>query len=161
MKRLIIHLLISVFTFTISVASIWLVNDSLILIRVLTDEPILSANASAEEFTPTIRICGIQAYTTFTGQFLFEGHSIHGSSSAAKRAWKEELKKATKIIARIPKPQNKLGIEEESVIAFFSDTDGTTFVRLMSYNGGEDYKFIHAPSLEIALRFEKFLINKH
>lgn len=164
MKRLIIHLLIAVFTFTISIASIWLINNTLMLVRISIDEPILSADSSPEEFTPTFRACGmgyVQGYTTPSGESLFEGNSWHESSSAAKRAWQEELKKATKIIERTPKPQNKFGVEGESVIAFFSNTDGTMYVQLMSYDGGEYYKSINAPSLEIALRFEKFLTNKH
>ncbi len=60
----------------------------------------------------------------------------------------------------MPKFRNHRGeIVERFVIINEANEDGTEWVSILFYDSDESYRFIDAPTLDLALEFEKYLIS--
>ena len=78
------------------------------------------------------------------------------ASESQSREWGKLLAKATKIVERVPRHQNRSGEWGERVVAVFPpDEYGGATARILWYDGGECYLYIRAPTLDIALEFER------
>jgi hypothetical protein len=115
--------------------------------------------STSEEFTPTARGCGLgyaQVYTMRYGRTMGEGNACGVSARATRKEWRQLLTVATTIVERVPGYRNASGERGERVVAWFPpDEFGPESGRILWYDGGECYRFIRAPSLDIAFRFEQ------
>jgi hypothetical protein len=163
MKRMAFRLVIAVFTFTIGVAGAWLIstkaNVRKALPEVLSEISAMKPESERPRFRRTLRACGTgysQGYELPDGRELSEGSSCHESSDEARMQWQKLISGASKIIERVPQYKNKRGENGERVVALFPpDENGRQWARVMWYDGGECYLSINAPTLEIAIEFEK------
>ena len=166
MKRIIFRTLVAVLTFIIGLTGVWLMSErakpqaSIMSVAEPTALEIASASTSEPlRFTPTFRGCGMgygQVYAMPDGQSMSEGSSCSENSREAKRQWRKLLAKATKTVERVPRYKNRFGEWGERVVALFPpDEYSEESVRILWYDGGECYLYISAPTLDIALEFEK------
>ena len=97
-----------------------------------------------------------QAYEMPDGQTMSEGSACSETSLEAGREWRKLLAGATKVVERAPRHKNRFGERGERVVALFppDEYSGET-ARILWYDGGECYLYISAPTLDIALEFEK------
>lgn len=111
------------------------------------------------EFTPSVRGCGpgySQVYVTRDGRTMSEGSVFQVNARATGREWRKLLASATKIVDRVPEYKNRFGERGERVVAWFPpDEFGPESAQILWYDGGTCYLFIRAPSLDIALEFER------
>ncbi|HEV2863912.1 MAG TPA: hypothetical protein VGX48_23150 [Pyrinomonadaceae bacterium] len=110
-------------------------------------------------FKRSLRGCGMgyfQLYEMPDGQKMSEGAACSETASEAKREWRKLLATATKVVERVPLHKNRLGEWGERVVAFFppDEYSGDT-AQILWYGGGRCYLYISAPTLDIALEFEK------
>lgn len=126
--------------------------------------PMMTHTATASvtnslEFTPTGRGCGMgygQTYDMRDGRTMGEGSVCQLNVRATQRQWRKSLASATKIVERVPEYQNRFGERGERVVAWFPpDEFGPESARIMWYDGGTCYLYISAPTLDIALEFER------
>jgi hypothetical protein len=97
-----------------------------------------------------------EAYVMRDGRSMFEGSACEINARATQREWRKLLVTATKIVERVPEYKNRFGERGERVIAWFPpDEFGPESARIMWYDGGTCYLYISAPSLDIALEFER------
>jgi hypothetical protein len=169
MKRMAFRLLIAVFTFTIGVACAWLISTKANVRKALPDVPsdisAMKPESERPTFRPTFRACGMgyaQGYELPDGRQMSEGSSCYESSHRARMEWRKLISGASKIIERVSQYKNRRGGSGERVVALFPpDEHGRQWARVMWYDGGECYLSINAPTLEIAIEFEKSDIYAH
>jgi hypothetical protein len=173
MKRIIFHLTISLLTFAIGFSVVCL--SGLFAIVVSLFEPAslpesLSNNSNQTisvpygkpRFVGTFRGCGFgyfQRYETDDGQQLGEGNSGFETRKKARSEFKKWIAKAVRVIERVPNYKNRRGEFGERAVLVnpADDRSPKETVSILFYDGGQFIAFIDAPSLELALEFEKFL----
>jgi len=97
-----------------------------------------------------------QKYVMRDGTTMGEGSVCQVSARDSQKEWRKLLANATKILDRVPDYKNRFGESGERVLALFpADEFGPETARIMWYDGGTCYLYISAPTLEIALEFEK------
>lgn len=85
-----------------------------------------------------------------------EGSVCQIKARATQREWRKLLATATKVVERVPDYKNRFGERGERVVAWFPpDEFGPASARILWYDGGPCYLYISAPTLEIALEFER------
>lgn len=162
MKRTIIHFLFISLAISIGVFLLWF-----LLMRQneedLAPEPIAISTTTPQSdrtrFKPTARGCGygyVQSYELPDGQTMMEGTIGYPSKRRTKEEYKEWLAKATRIIERVPESKNRFGIIGERIVALVpTDATGKEWATVFWYDGGSYFSYIEAPSVELALEFEK------
>jgi hypothetical protein len=166
MTRIILSTLVVVLTFIIGFTGVWLLSrrDRPESKGAPVSEPVdlLATPApvpKSRRFTPSLRGCGMgygQVYEMPDGQAMSEGSACSENSRIAKREWRKLIAKATKIVERVPRYKNRFGKWGERVVAFFPpDEHSEETARILWYDEGKCYLYISAPTLEIALEFEK------
>jgi hypothetical protein len=103
------------------------------------------------EFTPTGRGCGngyVQGYETSDGQNLSEGVAIIN-----KRDFRKSIKDA-EIIERIEGAVNRNGEKGLRILTKNLSEKGNTYFEILWFGNGRLH-YISAPTLELALKFEK------
>lgn len=167
MRRITFRLMIAVLTFAVGSSVVWLVGLYPKVETTIIDSPAISSFLGVEsldsvlgtKFKPTGRACGmgyVQGYELPDGQRMSEGSMLFRSPALAKKGLKEMLAKASRIVERVPKSKNRLKeLGERIMMEFPPDETGKGSVSIVWYDGGDLILFIDAPSLEIALEFEK------
>ena len=111
------------------------------------------------KFMPTGRGCGsgyVQAYETSDGQWLSEGVQSFQTTREARVALNKWIKNAMRIIERVPNHKNRWGdMGERIVIVNPANKIGQETVSIFWYGGDDSVFFIDAPTLELALEFER------
>jgi hypothetical protein len=114
-------------------------------------------------FLPTGRGCGmgyIQGYETSDGQKLGEGVRWNPKPNVVKLKVAKFVRDAKQVVER--QPDFRYGgdsIGERIVIVNRPDESGEESVSILYYDGSDSYKFIDAPTLELAEEFEQYLIS--
>jgi|SRR4051812_8533872 hypothetical protein len=147
----------SVFVFKVATGSSFPAED-LAVFRVI---PI---NRDAiPRFMPTGRGCGggyAQGYRTNDGEAVVEGVAAGSNSTEIKRELRKWVRDAEQVIERLPKFRDHRGnVGERIVIVNKPGDSGKESVSIIFYGGGDYYRFIDAPSLDLALEFEQYLIR--
>ena len=164
MNRTMFRLLIVVLTFTIGITSVWLLSRKPKVKKALPQVSAESSTAAILEsekpkFTPAFRGCGmgyVQSYVLPDGREMSEGSSCFESSRLARKEWRKLIDQASQIVNRVPQYKNRFGEKGERILALFPpDEYGRQWARIMWYDGGDCYLSINAPTLEVALEFEK------
>jgi hypothetical protein len=97
-----------------------------------------------------------QMYEMRDSRTMGEGSICEISTHATQRGWRNLLASATKIVERVPDYRNRFGDRGERVVAWFPpDQFGPESARILWYDGGPCYLYISAPTLDIALEFER------
>jgi hypothetical protein len=161
MKRIIVHLLLTSVALIAGLCLLWFLrmrqNEDLaptpIAISTITPQ------SDRTRFKPTARGCGsgyVQGYELPDGQTMMEGTIGYTSKRRTKKEYKEWLAKATSIIERVPESKNRFGMIGERIVALVpTDSTGKAWATILWYDGGTYFSFIQAPSVELALEFEK------
>jgi hypothetical protein len=143
MERITLRIFVAALTFIVGLTASWVMGE----------------RSRPKAFTPTARGCGMgygQAYAMSDGRAMSEGSACFETSSETKRKWRNLLAKAKTIVERVPQYKNRFGQMGERVVALFPpDQYNEETARIMWYDGGECYLYISAPTLDIALEFEK------
>lgn len=167
MRKTIIHLVMALITCSIGLAAVWLCSFALsketAALEMNEDGVLLAALPTKQRFTPTFRACGpgwTQGYITSDDEELSESGNGFASSAHANRELQKRLKEAEIIIERGPKfdaSGRKVG---ERLIAVFPATEyrGKSVSIIWTYKDG--LGSINAPSLQLALEFEKYPHNQ-
>lgn len=175
MKRLTFYFAVSILTHLIGFTSVCLVGflppvitmpqelpevrEELEVIPVAFNNTKSESLKSLPKFMPTSRGCGngySQSYETSDGQWLYEGVIVYENSKQARLKLNKWIAEATKIIERIPNSKNRWGdLGERIVIANPKNEDGRRTFSILWYGGGESVSYIDAPTLELALEFER------
>lgn len=176
MKRFAFYFAVSLLTHAIGISSVLLASflSTLIVIPerlpeitkdlevtplVTFDTPKSEPLKSLPKFMPYARGCGngyAQSYTTPDGQWLGEGVEVYETPKKTRAKLNEWITKATRIIERVPNYKNRWGdLGERIVIVNPLDKDGKESVSVLWYGGGKSVSYIDAPTLELALEFER------
>lgn len=153
-------------TFTLGLSAVWFFGH---LTYVPREIPIVSAETidipkpAKSRFSPYARGCGniyVQSYETDDGQFVAEGLTGFRSKNLARREFLKTVRSATAIVQRVRDARNHLGKRGERAVLRGKDKEtGEGFVEILWYDGDDTVRFISAPSLELALEFEQYLIS--
>jgi hypothetical protein len=163
MKRTAYHLSIAAITFFVGLSNTWL-TSKLFVPRLLAPDIRLEAMSDTptrapSRFTPTFRACGpgyVQGYELPDGQTMAEGSMGYISPRKTSAEFKKTLDSASRIVEHVPQYTNRFGeVGKRTVAIFPPGKDGGGVARIFWYDGGRYFLFIEAPSLEIALEFEK------
>lgn len=119
------------------------------------------ANLNKERFTFLGHACGngwSQGYELPDGQHISTGLNVYDSSKEANAKISETLAKSERIITTVEKYKNSDGKRGKRIIAeFTSEKTGENIVGIFWFRKGKDsYEYIYAPTLEVALEFEKY-----
>jgi hypothetical protein len=167
MRKTILHLVVALMTFTVGVAAVWLcsfapsketatseLNENVVL---------LAAPPVKQRFTSTFRACKpgwVQGYITSDGERLSESGNRFSSPALASGKLQKWMKGAEKIIERAPRFDSKGKKVGERVIAAYPPNDhGVKWVSIM-WTDKNGLGSINAPSLQLALEFEKHRLIK-
>jgi len=130
---------------------------------VLIVEPVYKAETGISRFTPYGRGCGngyAQSYTTDDGQFVDEGVAAGYYPKEIRRDLRKWVRDAKQVIERVPKFRNSLEeVGERIIIVNKPNKEGKESVSILFYDGGDSCRFIDAPTLDLALEFEQYLIS--
>jgi len=163
MNRTTFRLLIAVLTFTIGITGVWLLSRKPKVKKALPQVSIESSTTIPEsekpKFATTFRGCGMgymQGYELPDGREMSEGSGCFESSRLARKEWRKLIGQASQIVGRVPQYKNRFGEKGERIVALFPpDEYGREWAKIMWYDGGDCYLSINAPTLEVALEFEK------
>ena len=102
----------------------------------------------------------MQGYQTNDGKKVVEGVDGYLSDKEARIAINKEKRDAIRIIERVPDYRNHLGdVGERIVLEYGSNDHGEAMASILFYDGGDSYRYIYAPSLDLALEFEQYLVG--
>ena len=160
MRRLTLYILVTLVTFAIGSGISLLVQRTFWTNTTSVVTPTTTQNiVDVLEFTPAMRGCGFgyfQEYTMGDGRTMSEGSFCKENARATQREWRKLLASATQIVERVPEYKNRFGESGERVVAHFPpDEFSSESARILWYDGGICYLYIRAPTLDIALEFER------
>lgn len=176
MKRFAFYFAVSLFTHILGVGGVLLAGflssvsvlpyDQIEVKEILEITPIFTIRSSESErlqslprFMPTGRACGngyVQGYETAGGQSLAEGVQVFDSPRESRAELAEWVASAVRIVERVPNHKNRWGeLGERIVLIYRSNKDEREGAGIYWYGGGDSISFIEAPTLEIALEFER------
>lgn len=108
----------------------------------------------------------VQSYDSNHGEKLSEGVLGYESRQAARKAFNDQLHDATRIIERndvasvVPSTKSYLGAVGERVVLETPPNDvGHTSFAIIWYGGDDAIRVMEAPTLDLALEFEQYLIG--
>jgi hypothetical protein len=121
------------------------------------------SSASIPRFTPTFRACGtgyMQGYATDNGQGLAEGVQWDPNPKVTRREVAKLVREAKRVIER----QSRFGfgnghVGDRIVLENKPSDSKAGSITILYYDHSDYYKFIDAPTLELAEDFEHFLIS--
>jgi hypothetical protein len=167
MREIHLRIAIGLITFLLGISSVFVFKvatesslpaENLAVFRVI---PI--SRDAIPRFTPTGRACGggyAQGYRTNDGEAVVEGVAGGRDSKEIKRELRKWVRDAEQVIERLPKFRDHRGnVGERIVIVNRPGESGEGSVSIFFYGGGDYYRFIDAPSLDLALEFEQYLIR--
>lgn len=109
------------------------------------------------------RGCGngyVQSYETNDGHFVSEGVVVFTSQKGARKNVNLMNRNALSIIDKVSNYRDHEGNAGERAIVELQRNDGKgTMISIMFYDGSDMYRFVDAPSLDLALEFEQYLIG--
>ncbi|MEO6333721.1 MAG: hypothetical protein ABIO91_01940 [Pyrinomonadaceae bacterium] len=158
MRKLLLRLAVTAIAFMVGVGSSGGINklSALVNAKAHTVRTLLSP---APRFAPTRRVGRqgyMQEYFTNDSRRVNEGIACFQTPEEAIAEFHETVGRWTQIVERIPKHRNSRGEIGERVVAR-SVVGQTEQVSIMWYDGGDSFSFIQAPTVELALEFERFL----
>lgn len=162
MPRITFRLIVAALAFAIGIVSIWLAGLYPKIEDFLVDR--LSAPLKLDlrpQFEPTERSCGPDGYTqSYT---LPDGREMSEASYCPKPFYPLNVNQevqamvanASRVVERVPTSKNRYGkLGERIVLEFSPDSSGKDSASIIWFDGNCMLE-INAPSLEIALEFEK------
>ena len=179
MKFLALRILIAILTFALGVTAFWIAvrqNYVVAPAKVPQSEVVQLANSNVtettdanpnkERFTFLGHACGngwVQGYELPDGQRISTGLDVFDSPKETNAKLSETLAKSERNITTIEKYKNSDGVRGKRIIAeFISEKTGKNVVGIFWFKKGKDsYEYIYAPTLEIALEFERHQKSKY
>ena len=160
LKRIGFHAFVAILSFIVGLTSVLLIRQKVFVLEKLVVMFVTTGEPARPRFTPMFRGCGmgyVQGYELDNGLTMTEGSDCFDSSVEAWRNFSRQLINARKIVERVPSHKDRFGDVGERVIALFppSERSGSEYARILWYGGGECILYIEAPSVEIALEFER------
>ncbi len=177
MKRFTFYFLVSLLTHAIGITSVLLVSflSTVIIIPQnlpeITEEleitPLITFDTAKSEplkslpkFMPTGRGCFrpgyVQGYSTYNGQWLSEGVQVFETSRKTRAELNKWIAKATRVVEHVPNYKNRWGnLGERIVVINLPNEKGQETASIYWYGGGNSVSYINAPTLELALEFER------
>jgi hypothetical protein len=114
---------------------------------------------SLPKFMPTGRGCGngySQGYSTPDGQRMNEGVQVFNTTRMARTELSKWIANATRIVERIQNHKNRWGdFGERIVIVNPPNENGADSVSILWYGRDNSVSYIDAPTLDLALEFER------
>jgi len=165
MRNLFLRIVIGFVTFVAGISAVFVTSELWTpkTETVFIVEPVIKAETGVARFMPYARGCGngyTQSYTTDDGQFVDEGIAAGYYPKQIRRNLLKWIRDSRQVIERIPKFRNHRGeVGERIVISNKPNKVGKESVSILFYDGGDSYRFIDAPTLDLALEFEKYLIS--
>ena len=115
-------------------------------------------------FTPSGRGCGmgyVQWYITNDSQGVAEGNQWDPKPNVIKKRVAEFIHNAERVIEKQSEFHYRGDhVGERIIIDNKPDESGKKSVSIIYYDGGDSYRFIEAPTEELAKEFEQYLIEK-
>ncbi len=177
MKRFTFYFLVSLLTHFVGISSVLLASflSTVIIFPQNLPEikeefevtPLVTFDTAKSEplkplpkFMPTGRGCFrpgyVQGYSTYNGQWLSEGVQVFETTKKTRAELNKYIAKATRIIERVPNYKNRWGdLGERIVIVNPPSEKGEETISVYWYDGGNSVSYIDAPTLELALEFER------
>jgi len=163
MRRISLYLLIGILVLMVGLSCVWFWNIDQRDEETLADEPIAVASSPQRErlrFLPTARGCSrngyVQGYELPDGQTMSEGGVGYPSKRRTRSELKKWLSKASQRVEQVDQYENRFKEKGKRVVALFpADASGKELAIITWYGGGNSFSFIQAPSLDLALEFEK------
>ena len=160
MRRITFRIAVAILAFTIGIIGVWLVGlypkIEDFLVDKLIPTPVLEQGA--KKFNPLLRACGPgyhEKYGLPDGRVMWEGSACYETPRLAKKELQDRIDKSLKIIERVPNYKDRFGrIGERIVLLTLPDSYGAR-ASILWYGGEDCFLYIDAPSLEIALEFER------
>jgi hypothetical protein len=162
MKRITFRLMVAVLAFAIGILSVRFIGlhpriedfvEDKLIVRL-----VLNLNLQPR-FKPSWRACGRgyrQGYTLSDGQSMSEGSLCYDSPAIAREQIQTLISKSSKVVEKIPSFQNGFGqVGERIVLVYPPNERGNVDASILWYGGNDCFLYIDAPSLDIALEFEK------
>jgi hypothetical protein len=164
MRKLFLRIVIGFITFVAGISAVFVTSKLSTPEKetVFIVEPVYRTEAGIPRFMPAARGCGngyVQAYATDDGQFVSEG--VTGDyPKNIRRKLRKGVRDSRQVIERVPKFRNHRGeVGERIVLVDKPVGKGKESVSIVFYDGGDYYRFIKAPTLDLALEFEQYLIS--
>ena len=124
--------------------------------------PLVLQEQAPARFSPFGRGCGmgyVQMYETDDGQRTNEGVAAFGSTREARREFRLAVRNAERVIEKIPNYTNWRGKTGERIVVLNRpNDDGERSASIYFYDGTDHFRYIDAPTEELAHEFELFLI---
>jgi hypothetical protein len=163
MRRITFRLSVAVLTFAIGVMGVCLTGLYPRIEDFVVDKLIvrLDLNPNVQpRFKPTSRGCSrpgyIQRYKLPDGRSMSEGSLCDDSAPLVKEEIQSLISKASRIVERVPTFKNRSGEEGERIVLIYPpDEQGKEEASILWYGGDNCSLYIDAPSLDLALEFEK------
>jgi hypothetical protein len=165
MRKLVLRIVISLLTFSVGMSMVFIARkvDPTPSESVFVVSPSNLAEMGLPRFSPTTRGCGMgytQGYQTDDGKPLAEGGSWSPTRRVTERKFRKWVRNSKQIIERIPNYRDHRGRVGERVILINKpDDSGQDSISILFYDGSDSYHFIDAPSVDLALEFEQYLIS--
>jgi hypothetical protein len=165
MRKLFPRIVIGFVTFVVGISFVFVTSkfsasDSETVFIV---KPVYESEIKNLRLIPAARACKpgyVQGYETDDGKFVSEGIAVEDSPKKVRREIREWIRDSRQIIERLPKFRNHRGkVGERIIILNKPNAQGNEPVSIVFYDGGDFYRFINAPTLELALEFEQYLIS--
>lgn len=167
MRKILFRVLVAVITFAIGFSAVWMMpafTMSSINIDSLAVEETKSElrESKKHRFLTTYRACKpgyIQGYETDEGDRLSEG-TAPAADIGFGLGYHQLIREARTPHVFVSKYRDHTGrIGERHILKNEPNEQGEESVTILFYDGGDYYRFINAPTMELALEFEQYLIG--
>ena len=167
MKFLTLRFLVAVLTFALGATAFWIARQKYTfwqteIAQQANVKQTETPESKPERFEFLGHACGngwVDGYEMPDGQRVSNGLDVFGSPRKAQSELSKTLSKAERIITTVEsyqKPNGEIG--KRTVSEFVSKKTGKNSIGIFWQQKGKDsYEYIYAPTLEIALEFEKYL----
>jgi hypothetical protein len=165
-RKLSFSIFVGVLAFVLSLPFVWIAEQ----IAPIRLNPNLAYSGSSflpsylrPRFTPTGRGCGTgyrQDYITNDGERLSEGKRGSSFAESIEPEFRQRVEAAAQIVEHIESyPDGHGNFGQRFVLINKAEKPGVASVSILWNDGNGYYSFIDAPTLDLALEFEKYLIS--
>jgi hypothetical protein len=167
MQKILLRFVVALAAFLLGIAAVfaaskfWIASERYAFVF----GPVYEIQVDTPRFMRTSRGCGkgfyIQSYVTEDRQSVAEGVVRALSPQESQLEFYKRVNDAKQLVELLPEFRDYRGETGERIILVNRpDEEGGESVSILFYNGGDSYKFLNAPTLELAIEFERYLMHE-